>query len=147
MMCSPPRPITALALGSWLGFQYLEWFLSCGASLEPNQNCWLLPKYSCHYCTLRVVPFWSLLWVIGVIAAKDCWLLSSLGRLNMHHILIFMLAYKVLGFTNVFSYIHHFALFLSILTNTPLSHPLCPDVSGPLKCSPLLILFFLSPFP
>lgn len=46
----------------------------CGIPFVDNH--WLLPRYMCHYCTLKVIMPYQLLmwWFIGIMPEQNCWL-------------------------------------------------------------------------
>lgn len=53
IISSPLRFMTSLALSSSLGFQTKNGFLGSGSQIK-WESYWLLPRYACHYCNLKV---------------------------------------------------------------------------------------------
>ena len=89
-----PRPMTSLALGSWLGFQYQTRFLSCVLGLKSSQRAVGDHRTGSLYTCRVVMPCWWLSWFMGIIVKEDNWLCPSFGRLHdafwYHEKLIFI---------------------------------------------------------
>lgn len=72
--------MTLLALDSWLGSRHD--FLLVEQILNPTGELLLLPRHGYHDCSFRiVVPYWSLLWFIGV-KAGGWWMSPFFGSLH-----------------------------------------------------------------
>lgn len=88
-VCSPPRSVCSLILGSWLDFQYQTWSPYCWVQLE---SCWLLPWY---YFTLWLAdqlkilsceptPYNFLLLFPSFLSTTIYWILIHIHIICMH---------------------------------------------------------------